>query len=93
MAAAFEQAKAALAGAAVLVHPRAEAEISLAVDASDKHVGGVLQQSEGGTWRPLAFYSRKLSAAETRYSTFDRELLACVSEIRHFRFLVEGRSF
>ena len=41
----------------------------------------------------MAFYSRKLTQAETRYSTFDRELLVCVAAIRHFRFLVEGRSF
>ena len=46
-----------------------------------------------GAWQPLAFFSRKLNVAESRYSTFDRELLACVSTITHFRFLVEGRKF
>ena len=46
-----------------------------------------------GAWQPLAFFSRKLNVAESRYSTFDWELLACVSIIRHFRFLVEGRNF
>ena len=90
---AFISAKSALVGAALLTHPRAESEVSLAVDASDRHVGGVLQQWEEGAWRPLAFYSRKLTGAETRYSTFDRELVAIVAAIRHFRFLLEGRSF
>ncbi len=28
-----------------------------------------------------------------RYSTFDRELLAAFSAVRHFRFLLEGRQF
>jgi hypothetical protein len=35
----------------------------------------------------------KLSGAGTRYSTFDRELLAAFSAVRHFRFLLEGRQF
>ena len=41
----------------------------------------------------MAFFSRKLNMAESRYSMFDRELLSCISTIRHFRFLVEGRKF
>jgi transposase InsO family protein len=41
----------------------------------------------------LGFFSQKLSPAETRYSTFDRELLAIYSSILHFRHLLEGRSF
>ena len=93
MATAFGAAKTALANAAVLVHPSHTADISLAVDASDSHVGGVLQQLIGDTWQPLSFFSKKLSAAESRYSAFDRELLACVAAIRHFRFLLEGRKF
>ena len=39
------------------------------------------------------FFSRKLTNTETRYSTFDRELLAVVAALRHFRFLLEGCSF
>jgi hypothetical protein len=34
-----------------------------------------------------------LSGAGTRYSTFDRELLAAFSAVRHFRVLLEGRQF
>ncbi len=66
---------------------------SLTTDVSDTHVGGVLQQLTGRRWQPLAFYSKKLSGAGTRYSTFDRELLAAFSAVRHFRFLLEGRQF
>ena len=78
-----------MSSVAALAHPLPAAELSLAVDASDHHVGGVLQQSVGGAWQPLAFFSRKLSVAESRYSTFDRELLACVSTTRHFRLLLD----
>ena len=44
-------------------------------------------------WEPLCFFSRKLTSAQQKYSTFDRELLAIYSAIKHFRFLVEGRVF
>jgi hypothetical protein len=92
-AAGFRAAKAALAAAVPLAHPAPNAILSLATDASDTHVGGVFQQLTGGRWQPLAFYSKKLSGAGTRYSTFDRELLAAFSTVRHFRFLLEGRQF
>jgi hypothetical protein len=92
-AAAFGAAKAALAAAVPLAHPAPNAVLSLATDTSDTHVGGMLHQLTGGRWQPLAFYSKKLSGAGTRYSTFDRELLAAFSAVRHFRFLLEGRQF
>jgi hypothetical protein len=90
---AFSAAKAALVSAVPLSHPVPGATLSLAVDASDSHVGGVLQQLEIRAWRPLAFFSQKLSPAQARYTTFDHELLAAYSAVRHFRFLLEGRKF
>jgi hypothetical protein len=90
---AFSAAKAALVAAVPLSHPTPGATLSLAVDASDSHVGGVLQHLENRAWRPLAFFSQKLSPAQSRYSTFDRELLAAYSAVRHFRFHLEGRKF
>jgi hypothetical protein len=92
-AAAFRAAKAALAAAVPLAHPAPNAVLSLATDASDTLVGGVLQHLNGGRWQQLVLYSKKLSGAGTRYSTFDRELLAAFSAVRHFRFLLEGRQF
>jgi hypothetical protein len=92
-AAAFRAAKAALAAAVPLAHPAPNAVLSLATDASDTHVGGVLKNLNGGRWQQLVLYSKKLSGAGTRYSTFDRELLAAFSAVRHFRFLLEGRQF
>jgi hypothetical protein len=91
--AAFVAAKAALVAAVPLCHPAPNAVLSLSVDASDSHVGGVLQQQVGKGWKPLAFFSKKLAPAEIKYSTFDRELLAAFATIRHFRFLLEGRQF
>jgi hypothetical protein len=52
------------------------AVLALATDASDKYIGGVLQQQVSGHWQPLGFFSRRLQPEEANYSTFDRELLA-----------------
>ncbi|GFT05147.1 retrovirus-related Pol polyprotein from transposon opus-like Protein [Trichonephila clavipes] len=46
------------------------------VDASDNGIGVVLQQLEHGVWKALSFFSRKLTDAQKRYSTYYRELLA-----------------
>ena len=56
-------------------------------DASGVAIGGVLMQEEKGVWRPVAYYSRKLSPAEQRYTTRERECLAikqCLVEWRHY---------
>jgi cleavage and polyadenylation specificity factor subunit 1 len=90
---AFEQAKSALISASLLHHPRADVQTSITVDASDKAIGAQLEQRQKGHWVPIAFFSRKLSPAEQKYSAFDRELLAAFSAIKHFRHFVEGRSF
>jgi hypothetical protein len=67
----------------------------LAVDASATHVGAVLQQrsSPHHSWRPLGFFSKKLSPAAVKYSAFDRELLAAFEAVRHFRHQLEGTVF
>jgi cleavage and polyadenylation specificity factor subunit 1 len=89
----FQNAKSSLATAVPLKHPDPTAPLSLATDASNSHVGAVLQQKTNGSWQPLSFFSKKLSATETRYSTFDRELLAAFLSVKHFRFFLEGRPF
>ena len=93
MQTAFETAKSALASAVSLVHPSPSAEVSLVTDASATHVGAVLQQQESRSWRPLSFFSAKLSATQQRYSAFDRELLGVFLALRHYRFELEGRRF
>ncbi len=65
------------------------------MDASASHVGAALHQLRRGSadWQPLGFFSRKLDAAQVKWSAFDRELFACVEGIRHFRYILEGRVF
>ena len=73
---AFENIKICLAKATMLSHPKLGAPTFIMSDAFNTAVGAVLQQFVDGVWHPISYFSHKLSPAETKYSTFDRELLA-----------------
>nr|VZI25624.1 unnamed protein product [Spirometra erinaceieuropaei] len=90
-----QEAKKALADATILHHLNsdAHAQLILTTDASITAVDKVLHQQLNNQLQPLAFFSQKLKPAQTRYSTFSRELLAIHLAIRHFRHLLEGRDF
>ncbi|KFD62011.1 hypothetical protein M514_25821 [Trichuris suis] len=88
---AFETAKVALSNATLLQHPDPSAPLALMVDASHEAIGAVLQQKTEGSWKPLAFFSRRLHPHQKRYSTFGRELLAAYSAVRHFRSAIQGQ--
>lgn len=90
---AFEQAKNALKDATLLHHPNVHSPTSLTVDASNVAIGAQIEQLQGQSWVPLAFFSRKLTESEKKYSAFDRELLATYCAIKHFRHFLEGRKF
>lgn len=90
---AFASIKDALANATLLVHPVPNAPTCIMTDASELAIGAVLQQLVDSNWCPIAYFSRALKPAETRYSTFDRELLAIYLSVKHFRHFVEGRAF
>jgi hypothetical protein len=72
----FQKIKQLLSAAVPLQHPSPQAELSLATDASDTHICDVMQQKSGTHWRPLGFFSRKMTDTESGYSTFDCKLLA-----------------
>ncbi|KAJ8031654.1 hypothetical protein HOLleu_24913 [Holothuria leucospilota] len=91
--ASFNSIKSALAKAALLAYPQAGAPLCLVTDASNVAVGAVLQQSVNGVMTPISFFSKRLQSAETRYSTFGRELSAVYLAIKHFRHILEGQEF
>ena len=90
---AFNQVKKALAKATLLFHPQPDAPTFLITDTSDVAVCAVLQQLMGALWSPIVYFPRKLHPAETKYSTFDRELLAIYLANKHFRHFLESRIF
>jgi hypothetical protein len=56
-------------------------------------MGAVLQQRVQAAWQPLAIFSRKLSPAQQKYSTYDRRLLAIYEAVRYFGHMLEARHF
>ena len=89
----FEHLKEGLKTVEILAYPKSDAELILTTDASTTAVGAILHQIANGNNEPLEFFSRKLTQTETRYSTFDRELLAIVLAIKHFKHLLLSRRF
>jgi hypothetical protein len=91
---AFQLAKDALRSYKVLAHPSPTADTQLYTDASDFAVGAELRQLQANKeWKPIAFFSKRLSAAEKNYSTFDRELYAMYAAVKYFRHHLDGRVF
>ncbi|XP_068240168.1 uncharacterized protein [Palaemon carinicauda] len=90
---AFTRTKDALANATTLAYFDDNAPLRLTTDASNVACGAVLEQLVDGSPRLLAFFSRKMKPAETRYSNFDRELLSVYLAFRHFRYILEGTPF
>jgi RNase H-like domain found in reverse transcriptase len=76
-----------------LTHLLPDVPLALDTDASDTHVGLVLQQKVRWQWQPLGFFFRRLSGTETNYSTFDQELFAAQGAINNFLPQVEGWQF
>ena len=81
----FNDCKNSLSNATLLAHPDSSAPLALVTDASTTAMGAVLQQRVKDNWQPLAFFSRKLSPAQRKYSAYDRELLAIYEAIKYFR--------
>ncbi|KAK4318737.1 hypothetical protein Pmani_010278 [Petrolisthes manimaculis] len=78
---AFAELKSKLAEEVTLSFPDFSKNFILTTDASDKCIGGVLQQRDDeGRIRPISFFSRTLNPAETRYSTIEKEALATVTD-------------
>lgn len=91
--AAFETCKKSLAEKTLLAHPLKNAHLILHVDASGTAIGAAVHQVVNDRLQPLGFYSKGLNAAQTKYSTYDRELLAMHNGVKYFRHLLSGRRF
>jgi hypothetical protein len=75
---AFKTIKRIMARETLLTHPNFEKLFHVHADASTLQLGSVISQSG----RALAFYSRKLLEAQTRYTTTERELLSIVETLK-----------
>ena len=84
--AAFLMAKRVIAKEAILAYPDFSKPFVIHTDASHYQLGGVISQDG----KPIAFYSRKLNDAQTRYTTTERELLSIVETLKAHRNILLG---
>ena len=90
---AFNDLKTSLVVAPVLRIPNFDLQFVVTTDASLVSVGAILEQDFGRGLQPVAYESRKLNPAETRYSAYERELLGIVWAIGKWRHYLEGKHF
>ena len=89
---AFKKIKDQLVNITALRHPVSTAtQYHLVTDSSQYAVGAALNQIINKEPVPIAFFSKKLSENQRKWSTFDRELFAAYSAVLHFKFKIEGR--
>ena len=82
---AFTELKQAFLKAPILHHFDPERHIWIEADVSDYAIGEILSQLTSdnlGQWHPMLFFSYKMILAETRYKTYDGELLAIVEAFK-----------
>ena len=77
----------------ILTLPDFDKEFRLEADASHYGVGAVISQKYDKSWKPVAYFSKHLSKTERNYSTSEKELLAIILAIEHFRQFLNGKEF
>ncbi|KAJ1157947.1 hypothetical protein NDU88_010644 [Pleurodeles waltl] len=84
--------KQAFCSAPILQHPQPEVPFIVEADASDIAIGAVLSQRNktSGQLHPVAFLSKKLSAAELNYTVAEKELLAIKKAFQEWRHYLWG---
>ena len=85
---AFDNVKATIAKEVVLAYPDFSKVFEIYTDASTTQLGAVITQGN----RPIAFFSRKLSVTQAKYSVTDIELLAIVETLKEFKGMLWGQS-
>jgi hypothetical protein len=89
---AFTTLKDACIAPPVLIAFRSGEPLRFETDASDLAIGMCAKQERDGKWHPIAYHSRKLTAPEENYDVHDKELLAIVVALEHWRIYAESCS-
>lgn len=91
--AAFDYFKSVLLNPPILQFPDFSKQFIITCDASKVALSGVLSQGPIGEDLPIAFTSRKLTDAETRYSVSEQEIASVLFSITTFRCYIFGTKF
>ena len=86
---AFDEIKKIIARDVILAYPSYDEDEPFIIytDASKRQLGAVITQKN----RPLAFFSRKLTQAQQKYSVTDLELLSIVETLNEFKGMLLGQ--
>ena len=88
----FQTLKAECIKPPTLVIFRSGEPLQMETDASNLALGACIKQQRDGKWHPIAYYSRKFSGPEERYDVHDKELLAIVDALKHWRIYAQSCS-
>ena len=86
----YQTLKKEMASAPVLRHPDFEKPFRIYSDASKHTLGGVLCQVKNNKEVVIGYFSRRLSDTEESRSIAERELMAMVESVEHFRPFIYG---
>lgn len=84
---AFDAAKRMISENVLLAYPNFNETFELYTDASERQLGGVIMQRG----RPLAFWSRKCTETQQRYTMNKNELLSALEMLKEFRSILWAR--
>jgi len=76
----FQEVKNVIAADALCAYPDHNKPFEIYTDSSDYQLGAAILQ-EG---RPVAYYSKRLTGPQTRYSTMEKEMLALVATLQEY---------
>lgn len=75
-----------------LFDPHADKELH--TDASSLALAAILfQKRESNPWAPIAYYSQATNSAESKYHSFELEMLAVLKAIERFHIYLYGQEF
>ncbi len=84
----FDNIKATIAKEVALAYPDFTRPFKIYTDASPTQLGAVISQGN----RPIAFFSRKHSKMQSKYSVTEIELLAIVETLKEFQGMLWGQT-
>ena len=90
---AFERLKVLFTSAPILRHFDPGLPVTLHSDSSGFAISGIISQPHDGLLHPVAYWSRKCTPAECNYDIHDREMLAIVECMKHWRHYLEGSKY
>ena len=93
MSTSFDELKRFLSTEPLLIYPNFSQPFIVACDASTKAIGAVFLQRPVGEEHPIAYASRQLNSAESKYSVTELQLLAFLFATKQLRYYLYGRSF